>query len=170
MTFGEENDIVPRWSIDGQSLYFRSNRGGRWQLWKLATRGGVPQPVTRDDGMVGQESPDGKWLYFTRGGEKGIWRMPRSGGEEVRVLDQPIAGYWAYWTVTRDGLCFLDTRHAEPQVSIFNPGRGTTSLFARMNRMPPLYSGLSLLPDARSLLISDMHDAGTHISLAHGSF
>ena len=170
ITFGEVNDIVPRWSADGHSIYFRSNRGGRWQLWKLAATGGTPQPVTSDDGMVGQESPDGKWLYFARGGENGIWRMPASGGEAVRILDQPMAGYWAYWTVSLSGIYFLDQRQATPSISVYDPVTRKITGFAKLNRLPPTFSGLSLLHDGRDVLISDKHDAGSHISIAQGVF
>jgi Tol biopolymer transport system component len=170
ITFAEANDIVPRWSADGHTIYFRSNRGGRWQLWKVPASGDMPQPVTSDDGMVGQESPDGKWLYFARGGENGIWRMPASGGEAVRILDQPLAGYWAYWTVSRNGIYFLDQKQGAASISIYDPSTQRVTSFAKLNRVPPLYSGLSLLHDGRSLLISDKHDAGSHISIAQGVF
>jgi len=170
ITFAEANDIVPRWSNDGHTVYFRSNRGGRWQLWKLPSSGGNPQPVSRDDGMVGQESPDGKWLYFARGGENGIWRMPASGGEEVRILDQPLAGYWAYWAVGHSGIYFLDQKQSMPTISIYDPSTQKISTFAKLNRVPPPNSGITLLHDGHSLLISDKHDAGSHISIAQGVF
>jgi Tol biopolymer transport system component/DNA-binding winged helix-turn-helix (wHTH) protein len=170
VTFDDVNDIVPRWSVDGRTLYFRSNRGGRWQLWKLPATGGMPQPVTRDDGMVGQESPDGRWLYFTRGGESGIWRMPVAGGEEQRILDQPEAGYWAYWTVARSGIYFLDQKQATPAISVYDPATRKIGSFAKLSRLPPLNAGISLLHDGHSLLISDKYDAGSHISIAHGVF
>ena len=170
LTFGDVNDIVPRWSVAGHSVYFRSNRGGRWQLWKLPAVGGTPQPVTPDDGMVGQESTDGKWLYFARGGENGIWRMPLAGGEAVRILDQPPTRYWAYWQVTKSGIYFLDQRQSPPSISIFDPASGKTSSFAKLNRLPPYYSGIGVLPGKRELLISDMHEVGSHISMAEGAF
>jgi Tol biopolymer transport system component len=170
ITFGEVNDIVPRWSADGHSIYFRSNRGGRWQLWKKPAAGGTPQPVTTDDGIVGQESSDGKWLYFARGGEDGIWRMPASGGHAVRILDEPAAGYWAYWAVTHSGIYFLSSKQQTPSIKVFNPVTQKITVFSKLNRLPPLYSGLSLLQDGREVLISDKHDAGSHISIAQSVF
>ena len=170
ITFGEVNDIVPRWSADRRSIYFRSNRGSRWQLWKMPAIGGTPQPVTTDDGMVGQESPDGHWLYFARGGESGIWRMPVSGGEATRILDQPVAGYWAYWAVTRNGIFFLEQKHDDVTISLYDPATEKTTTFARLDRLPPSFSGLSVLPDGKGILISEKHDAGSHISIAQGVF
>jgi Tol biopolymer transport system component len=170
ITFGEVNDIVPRWSADSRSIYFRSNRGGRWQLWKLPAGGGTPLAITTDDGMVGQESPDGQWLYFARDDENGLWRMPAAGGPAVRILDQPLAGYWGYWTVGQSGVYFLDQKQSAPAISLYDPASQRITLFAKLNRQPPTFAGLSLLHDGRDLLISDKRDAGSHISIAQGVF
>jgi hypothetical protein len=130
----------------------------------------MPQPVTGDDGIVGQESTDGKWLYFASVCENGLWRMPAAGGEAVRILDQPTAGYWGYWEVSRSGIYFLDQSQSTPSISLYDPVTQRIAGVAKLNRSPQAYAGLSLLHDGRDLLISDKHDAGSHISIAQGLF
>lgn len=164
-TFGNDNDIVPRWSHDGQIIYFRSNRGGRWQLWKISANGGAPQPMTSSDGIVPQESPDGKYLYYTRGDEDGLWRVPTSGGPEARVLHQPAAGYWGYWQVTPRGIFYLDRTQVTPCIRIFNPESKQTSTFASLSRMPPPYAGISVANQSLFVLMTDERNAGRHITL-----
>jgi Tol biopolymer transport system component/DNA-binding winged helix-turn-helix (wHTH) protein len=168
LTFGDANDIVPRWSANNNSIYFRSNREGRWQIWKMPASGGTAQPVTSDDGMIAQESADGKWLYFTRGYEAGLWRTPTTGGAITRVLDQPAAGYWGYWAITRRGIYYLDQRGSQPAIVLYNPVTQRSVRFATLDRLPPPYSGICVEPDERAVLITDERNAESHITLAEG--
>jgi Tol biopolymer transport system component len=165
LTFGDANDITPRWSHDDQSIYFRSNRGDRWQLWRVSAAGGDPQPVTTGDGIVPQESPDGKWLYYTRGNEDGIWRVPPSGGAETQILAQPSADYWGYWQVTSRGIFYLDRGASSTAIRIFNPDTKVTSLYTILKEVPPVYSGLAVAQEGKVILLTDQHDAGRHITL-----
>ena len=165
LTFGDANDITPRWSHDDQSVYFRSNRGNRWQLWRVSAAGGDPQPVTTGDGIVPQESPDGKWLYYTRGNEDGVWRVPPSGGAETQILVQPSAGYWGYWQATSRGIFYLDRGSSSSAIRIFNPDTKVTSLYAMLKEVPPVYSGLAVARGGKVVLLTDQHDAGRHITL-----
>jgi Tol biopolymer transport system component/DNA-binding winged helix-turn-helix (wHTH) protein len=165
LTFGDANDITPRWSHDDQSIYFRSNRGDRWQLWRVSATGGDPQPVTTGDGIVPQESPDGKWLYYTRGNEDGIWRVPPSGGPETQILAQPSANYWGYWQVTSRGIFYLDRGASSGAIRIFDPDTKVTSLYTMLREVPPVYSGLAVAQAGKIALLTDQHDAGRHITL-----
>ncbi|HEX4895081.1 MAG TPA: S9 family peptidase [Solimonas sp.] len=47
LTSGSGNSESPRWSADGQHLYFLSTRSGSAQVWRLALAGGEAQPVTQ---------------------------------------------------------------------------------------------------------------------------
>jgi Tol biopolymer transport system component/DNA-binding winged helix-turn-helix (wHTH) protein len=164
LTFGNVNDITPRWSRDDQTIYFRSNRGDRWQLWKISATAGEPQPVTTGDGIVSQESLDGRWLYYTRGDEDGLWRVSPDGGAETQVLPQPAAGYWGYWQVTSRGIFYLDHGALSSTIRIFDPETRHSSLFATLKQPPPLYSGITLTEDGGIALMTDQRDAGRHIT------
>ena len=165
LTFGSVNDIIPRWSIDDQTVYFRSNRGGRWQVWKVSSQGGEPQPVTRDDGMVPQESPDGKWLYFTRGDESGLWRVGIDGGTETLVLPLPAAGYWGYWQVTPQGIFYLDTSQTPAAIRVYDPNTQQSKLFAALRLPPPPFQGMTVFKNGRAVLLTRERDIGRHITL-----
>lgn len=167
LTNGDFNDITPRWSNDDTAIYFRSNRGGRWQLWRVDSNGGSPQPVTTGDGIVPQESPDGKFLYFARGGEAGIWRVPIQGGPEMQVLPEPTVGYWGYWEVTPRGIMFLDTTH--PSLRMYDPVTGSTMDFAKLKRMPPRFAGLSIRAEGQQTLLTDESHASRHLTLSEMS-
>ena len=165
ITFGDFNDITPRWSHDDSAVYFRSNRGGRWQVWKVSLAGGDPRAITTGDGIVPQESPDGKWLYFTRGDDSGIWRVPVDGGTEVQLQNDPPAGFWGYWQVTPRGIFYLHRDAAGFAIDVLNPETSQQTAFARIPSIVPMLAGLSVAPDGQSALLSKKSQAGRHITL-----
>ena len=166
LTFGDGNDIIPRFSQDDATIYFRSNRAGRWQLFKMPASGGQPQPVTSKDGIVPQESPDGRYLYYARGDEDGLWRVPVAGGAEQLVLYQPSANFWGYWQVTPRGVFYLDRTGHAPEIRLYNPETKQNTLFAALRQSPPQYAGLSVTADGHTALITGERAAGRHITLA----
>ncbi len=165
VTTGNSNDILPRWSANGQFLYFASNRSGNWQSWKVALGGGAPQQVTMNGGFLAMESPDGKWLYFTRNNDSGLWRMPSAGGPETRVLAQPAAGYWGYWAVTDSGIYFLDAAQPVWRIQFYDAATERISTVAILERHPPPYSGISVDRSQDLLLLTDELNPGSHITL-----
>ncbi len=143
------HDLWPTSSRDGQWLYFRSDRKGN-EIWKVPSRGGEAiQVTTIGDVDIPRESPDGKWLYYSRGWPRpqSVWKMPVAGGESTRVLEA-IAPMGA-WTVGPDGIYFLtvpdEKGHTDLSVYEFvhredqqDPDYGTAPL--RLDRCP--YGGV----------------------------
>lgn len=70
-------------------MYFASYREGTSQIWKVAVDTGRAVRMTRDGGLVAEESPDGRTLYFTRDDElsTSVLAMPSTGGESSLVID-----------------------------------------------------------------------------------
>jgi Tol biopolymer transport system component len=109
LTHEPSEDIVPCFSRDGRSVYFSSDRGARREIWRMPAEGGAAVQMTREGGYYGEESWDGKFLYYTRGrADPLIWQMPVGGGPAAEVLRGPQTYSW--WTVSRDGIYFATRR------------------------------------------------------------
>ncbi|MEJ7758498.1 MAG: S9 family peptidase [Gemmatimonadaceae bacterium] len=67
VTFGEKSSTNPKWSPDGGSIAFTSNRkDNRNNLYVLRVNGGEAEPLTEVKSSVGdfEWSPDGRWIAF----------------------------------------------------------------------------------------------------------
>ena len=55
LTYNEKSDTSPSWSVDGQTIYFISDREGSEQLWEMNAHGGEARKIT--DFHTGISSP-----------------------------------------------------------------------------------------------------------------
>ena len=164
-TFPGAEDGAPNWSRDGQWIYFYSDHEGRpFQLWKVPSKGGPPVRVTKNGGIYAIESDDGRFLYYSKFTEPGIWKMAVAGGEEVRVLDQPGI-WWCNWALTPDGIYFLNGDPPNGKIKFFDfATRKTISIFA-LEKPFPFFGGLAVSPDDKSLLFGQRESSDAYIML-----
>jgi Tol biopolymer transport system component/DNA-binding winged helix-turn-helix (wHTH) protein len=142
----------PDWSRDGKWIYFYSDQGGgSFQVWKTQISGGPPVQVTKRGGVFAAESVDGRFLYYSKFESPGIWKMPLSGGEEIRVLDQPAGDDWCNWGLTRSGIYFFDQPNHQTSrgVRFFDFETGKAISVASEGRVG---SGLTVAPDGKSIV------------------
>jgi len=152
----------PNWSRDGKWIYFYSDRGGGpFQIWKTQLDGGLPVQVTRNGGVFGSESADGRFLYYSKLGVPGIWKMPLQGGEETRVLDQPYREFtiasggafiaWWDWALARNGIYFLHFEsYSNATIEFFEFATHKITPIWTLTKPPGF--GLSMSADGRSIL------------------
>lgn len=155
LTSGTSNEFMPSWSRDGQRIYFCSNDGGRPEIWKIPAEGGERVQVTKNGGFEAFESPDGKFIYYTKGrGPGGFYKLPVEGGEEIEIPQLANAGNWRYWAVGSEGIYFVVEAGSQKWgIKLFSFASGKVRRVAVLNG-PPIWGppGLAVSPDDRWIL------------------
>ncbi|QSQ21364.1 PD40 domain-containing protein [Pyxidicoccus parkwayensis] len=98
LTSGVAWDMQPRYSPDGKSIAFTSDRGGGDNIWVMKRDGSKPQAVTQEKFRLLNSpawSPDGQFIvarkHFTARRSLGageVWMYHRSGGEGVQLTER----------------------------------------------------------------------------------
>jgi Tol biopolymer transport system component len=142
--------FIPNWSADGAWIYFV---GKDFQIWKANVAGGPPLQVTRQGGLEGFETFDGKYFYFVRKlGSPGIWRLPVAGGGEELLPELASANPFRSWAMAREGIYYAESS-PKPVLKFFR-FRDHKTFFVADLPQPPQQSerGLSVSPDG-SLIV-----------------
>jgi eukaryotic-like serine/threonine-protein kinase len=158
LTSGTYADIVPSWSRDGNSIYFASARGGDRQLWKVPATGGQPIRLTQGSGWEAFESADGRYLYYSRLGMNGIWRLKVGGGNEELLPELASANTSRrYWALTPGGVYFVpatkEPDKAEPTVRFYQFSTGqTTDVASLPGKLTSGPGAMAVSEDGRTLI------------------
>jgi Tol biopolymer transport system component len=164
VTEGNWDDIMPSWSRDGKWIYFCSHRTGDWELWKIPAAGGQAVQLTETGGLEAKESKDGKWLYYSKFLEQGIWKMPIQGGTGTLVLNRNCE---RFWDLREQGICFIDL-DAKPNGTInfydFDTQRVTRIGTVEKQLFNP-DGALSVSPDGQWVLYPQVDRVDSHIML-----
>jgi Tol biopolymer transport system component/DNA-binding winged helix-turn-helix (wHTH) protein len=146
------DNLSPSWSGDGKWLYFASKRGAEaFQIWRIPVQGGSASRLTRNGGISPMESPDGRFLYYCKYEQGGVWRMPLAGGEETQVLNTVEGASWPNWALTSEGIYYLNF-DGFPHVSLdfFDFASRKSLPIWRLEKEPGW--GLSVSRDGRSIV------------------
>jgi Tol biopolymer transport system component/DNA-binding winged helix-turn-helix (wHTH) protein len=161
VTDGDYNDIIPSWSHDGNWIYSGSKRGKSWQIWKVNVNTRELVQVTTQGGFFGTESPDGKWFYYIKYDQPGLWRVPVNGGAEDKVLNDPPVESWGF-CLTKDGIYYMNAKAGLE----FRPYNASTSIeVGKLDRMPSRFSSMTVSPDGRWLIYSDHVSGGNNLMM-----
>ena len=159
LTTDAADDNIPSWSRDGKWIYFASKRSGDSQVWKMPSQGGEAVQLTRHGGVVAFESPDGKFVYYTKDCVNGIWQVPVEGGEETLVFDSFYSGWWGNWAVVSDGIYFLSSRTKDDvSIEFFSLATHritTITKLAGLKQAMIAGAGLAVSPDRHSILFGE---------------
>lgn len=147
-------DVAPCWSRDGQWIYFSSMRSGKRQIWKSPANGGDAVSVTQNGGFDSYESPDGKFLYYTRQRETaGVWRLQLETGNEEAIAGLEGIKDHRSWILSGRRLYFVQSTRSGAVLKFLDLATGRVANVATLQKNP-VYGppGLAVSPDGRSVL------------------
>ena len=164
LTNTPQGEVQPRWSRDGKWIYFAWDSSGRDEVWKMPSGGGAPVQVTRNGGAAAFESSDGKLLYYAKrlGIPTSIWKVPVDGGEETQVLES--LSYSFNFVVVEDGIYFVSAS-GFPRPGVLNYFNFATGTLKPVTTARVWWLGLAISPDRRSILYSQIDQAGSDLML-----
>jgi eukaryotic-like serine/threonine-protein kinase len=166
MTTHPANDGNPSWSHDGRWIYFDSARAGQQQVFKIPASGGEAIQVTRDGGYAPLESPDGKFLYYTKAlSATSLRKIPKEGGQASKVLEG--LSVYLNLAIVDGGVYFVPVRNAAGgSIQFLNFATNQVKTMASFEKPLDLLSGgLAVSPDGRWILYTQVEQAGSELML-----
>lgn len=118
LTTNPAADVNPRWSPDGNEIYFLSSRSGSMQVWRLPLSGGEARQVTNEPLDVGNlvVSPAGKHIAYTMDVFPDL-KTPKDTAERLdeiakqkatgRIYDSLFIRHWDTWSDHRRSHIFV---------------------------------------------------------------
>jgi len=158
--------FLPNWSRDGKWIYFIARVSPRNRIYRCPASGGDAVPVTSGNDDTGPwESEDESTLYFvSRPYNASLRRLWLKGPPvESAVEGLPHLRSETLWAVTARGIYYVPAN--SPRMVYFLDFASKTS--RKIFESPGEFSeGLSVSPDGRWLLYSQVEDINSSIMLA----
>jgi Tol biopolymer transport system component len=164
-----EEQRSPLWSHDGQWIYFLSNRGGKFQIWRTHAAGSGTELVCDCVSTDMNETADGKSLILFNAPDRGFWEVPLPSGSarKIQNLEEINARRW--WTLSGDALWFYDELQRQPGLFAYSFATRKVTHEMDFDRMLPVSTpSLAMSPDGRTLLYSRRDNSHSQLMSIRG--
>ncbi len=100
---------TPVYAPDGRSIYYSSNRSGGWQIWQMNLADASRKQITTHGGYAPQPSNSGKYIFYVKKDQPGIWRFDLDRTTESLELEGFDQKQYGAFAVADQGIFFLNT-------------------------------------------------------------
>jgi len=163
--------MMPRWSADGNWIYFTSASPEPAEieaLYRVRSQGGIPERVAQARGYNAQQSKDGHLLYFAAGQtDTPIKVLNVETGEQHGLAGMPTVGDGNDWVLGSNGIFFV-VWGSKPGVDFYDFSSQRVTRRLSFDRQPDWWGGLSLSPDETWLAYSQVDQSSSHLMLVEG--
>lgn len=126
-------DWYPRWSPDGRSVLFESDRASFRDLYRYDVGSGAIERLTNDPegNFDGVWSPDGRRIAFasSRAGGLDLWVMDADGKNPRRLTRHPGDSVKPAWSADGERIAFISARDGQDDLFVIAPdGEGIVNL------------------------------------------
>jgi len=173
LTDGNHNHLLSSWSRDGEWLYYGSDQGGGWELWKLRVDDptATEEPVTSGGGISGFESADGTSIYYARPDRPGLWRLPLGSEDgpaegEPFLENLPRQGDWGNWGIADTGIALARRSEEGPSILFYDFALGELQEITRVPNIA--VPSVAVSPDGLSFLYARVESRVSDVMLVDG--
>jgi hypothetical protein len=126
--------------------------------------------VTRTGGITAQETRDGRFLYHTRPGRGGLWRVvldgPAARGEPELVIAELAGQDRRNWLLVGDRLLWVYRSGGSTLLAELDPATGKSSFITELPRFSG--SGLGAEPGGQAIVYARTGEMGGDLMLIPG--
>ena len=173
-------DAQPRFSPDGSSIVFTSDRSGGQNVWVMSLDGSDTTQITQGATNRTESpdwAPDGSYVVYSKGGFRGgglpkLWMSHIDGGSGVALIDEPnnlktLGAAFSpdgrtIWFARRTGDWTYNAQLPQYQLAVYDRETGDT--FTRSSRYGSAFRP-TLSPDGRWLAYGTRHEDETGLRL-----
>jgi TolB protein len=168
---GEDYALFPQYSSDGKSLYYVSNVGHRFRIWReLLDAGAGAEPAVADEVRLFRLSKDRRYIYFfqDRHPERLI-RMNLATKEESTVwtFTDSLAAFDA-WDVAGASLFYVcqEASRRVPQLVAVDLDSGERRILGPLRKLSHEWqTSIAASPDGQSVVITQVDSDDTRLML-----
>lgn len=179
ITSGLAFDFQPRFSPDGETVLFVSDRSGGENLWTLELESGDTTQITEGKGsswMSPDWTPDGDYVVASKGttrlGVHKLWIGHRDGGagrilrdkpDQLKTVGAAVSPDGRYiWHAQRNGSWNYNAQLPQYQLTVYD--RETGQAYGRTSRYGSAFRP-TLSPDGRWLVYGTRHEDETGLRI-----